>query len=72
MKILIISLYKRNDDIVAQLTPAHNGSTYPNIIHNKKQAFSYCNMRIVIHKRYAKWKFIYHVLSCHNNIHRLY
>ena len=36
MKYMIISLYKTNDDVVAQLTQSHNGSTYPNvIIHNK-------------------------------------
>ena len=63
-------LYNTNDD-VAQLTPTHNGSTYPDVIHKKKKK-TYCNMRIVIHKRYAKWKFIYHVMSCHNSIHRLY
>ena len=32
---LIISLYKTNDDVVAQLTPTRNGSTYPDAIHDK-------------------------------------
>ena len=51
---LIISLYKTNDDVVAQLTLPHNGSTNPNAIHNKNK-LSPVYMRIVIHKRYAKW-----------------
>ena len=37
MNSLIISLYKTNDDVVAQLTPTHNGSTYPDVIHNKNK-----------------------------------
>ena len=37
MNSLIISLYKTNDDIVAQLTPTRNGSTYPDVIHNKNK-----------------------------------
>ena len=53
------------------------GSTYPNTsmaqltpMSSLTKTISYCNMRIVIHKRYAKkWKFIDHVLSCHNSIH---
>ena len=31
-----ISLYKTNY-VVAQLTPANNGSTYPNVTHNKNK-----------------------------------
>ena len=72
MNSLIILLYKTIDDVVAQLTPTHNGSTYPDVIHNKNKLSHIAIMRIVIHKRYAKWKFIYHILSCHNSIHRLY
>ena len=36
MNSLIISLYKTND-VVAQLSPTHNGSTYPEVIHNKNK-----------------------------------
>ena len=35
MNSLEISLYKTNDDAVAQLTPTHNGSIYPDVIYNK-------------------------------------
>ena len=48
---------------MAQLAPISSLTT--------SKGSTYCNMRIVIHKRYAKWKFIYHVLSCHNSIHRI-
>ena len=51
MNSLITSLYKTNEDVMVQLTPAHNGSTYPNVIHNKDKLSP---MKIVIHKRYAK------------------
>ena len=37
MNFSIISLYKTNGDVVAQLTPPHNGSSYPNVIHNKNK-----------------------------------
>ena len=40
--------------VVAQLTPTHNGSTYPDVIHNKNKLSHNCNMRIIIHKLYAK------------------
>ena len=34
---LIILLYNTNDNVVAQLTPTHNDSTYPDVIHNKNK-----------------------------------
>ena len=37
MNSLIISLYKTNDGVVTQLTSTHNGSTYPDAIHNKNK-----------------------------------
>ena len=37
MYYLIMSLYKTNYDVVAQLTPTRNGSTYPDVIHNKNK-----------------------------------
>ena len=47
MNSLIISLYKTNDDVVAQLTPPHNGSTYPNVIHyNKNKGLLFTNVML--------------------------
>ena len=47
--------------------PQHiNGSTYPDVIHDKNK-LSHIAIRIVIHIMLLKWKFIYHVLSCHTN-----
>ena len=43
---LIIALYKTNDDVVAQLTPIRNGSTYPDVIHNKNK-LSHIAMRLL-------------------------
>ena len=37
MNLLRISLYKTNDDVVAQLTPPYDGPTYPNVIHSKNK-----------------------------------
>ena len=41
MNSLIISLYKTNDDVVAQLAPTHDGSTYPDVISLPKPKTNY-------------------------------